>query len=143
MTLASGSAKELVGLSCWRILGAPAHWVILKVVVPDTTTLCTRDRPKRERERLLAEGPMKDRSGPGAGDGYGNGFRGIDSLESLVCYVLHDGTVSSRVVEDVVDLEDTGSRVVLLGEVVEVDLGLGLDENATVLDKISGFRVAL
>jgi len=45
------------------------------------------------------------------------------------------------VLEDVVDLGDTGSRVVLLSEVFEVDLGLGLDENVlvTVLDKISGF----
>jgi len=49
------------------------------------------------------------------------------------------------VVEDVVDLGDTGSLVVLLGEAVEVDLGLGLDENVlavAVLDKIKRIRPA-
>ena len=75
-------------------------------------------------------------------EGYHIDFQGNSSLESLAFYyVLHDGIVSFRVVEDVVDPGDTGSRVVLLGEVVEIHPGLGLDESVliAVLDETSGF----
>ena len=88
----------------------------------------------------MVEKPPNGRSG----EGYHIDFQGNSSLESLAFYyVLHDGIVSSRAVEDAVDPGDTvtGSRVILLGEVVEIHPGLGLDESVliAVLDETSGF----
>ena len=111
--------------------------VILEEVVPNTCTVRTRNHTKRVRRKLLAKKPPNGRSC----DGYSDDFRG-NGLKSLACYVFHDRKVSSRVPEDIVDLGDTGSRVVLLGEVVEVGLGFGLDENVlviAVLDELSVF----